>query len=102
MRPSKWKRLEGCKPCLTHDCKLHCCDHRYLTNQETAASETAAVMLEPVQGEGGYVVPPPGFMEGVRDFCDKHRILMIADEIQSGVFAMGHVKCKLCETSAIW
>lgn len=52
--------------------------------QETAASETAAVLIEPVQGEGGYVVPPPGFMEGVRDFCDRHDILLIADEVQCG------------------
>lgn len=42
------------------------------------------MLIEPVQGEGGYVVPPPGFMEGVREFCDRHGILMIADEIQSG------------------
>lgn len=53
--------------------------------QETSADETAAaVLIEPVQGEGGYVVPPAGFMEGVREFCDRHGILMIADEIQSG------------------
>lgn len=56
----------------------------YFFLQESAPSETAALMIEPVLGEGGYVVPPPGFMEGVRDFCDRHDILMIADEVQSG------------------
>lgn len=52
--------------------------------QQTAASETAALIIEPVQGEGGYIVPPAGFLEGVRDFCDRHGILMVADEVQTG------------------
>lgn len=60
--------------------------HRYITTigQETSADDVAAVLIEPVQGEGGYVVPPPGFMEGVREFCDRHHILLIADEVQTG------------------
>ncbi|CAN0257789.1 unnamed protein product, partial [Hapterophycus canaliculatus] len=57
--------------------------------QETSADETAAVLIELVQGEGGYVVPPQGFVRSVRDFCNKHGILMIADEIQSGAGRTG-------------
>lgn len=64
--------------------------------QQTAPSETAAVVLEPVLGEGGYVPPAPGLLQGIRDFCDRHEILFIADEVQSGfgrtgrMFAVDH------------
>ncbi len=56
----------------------------FLLKTQTAPSETAAVLVEPVQGEGGYVVPPPGFLKGLRRICDEHGILLIADEVQSG------------------
>jgi 4-aminobutyrate aminotransferase/(S)-3-amino-2-methylpropionate transaminase len=49
-----------------------------------APSELAAVILEPVLGEGGFIVPPRAFVEELRAFCDQHRIVLIADEIQSG------------------
>ena len=51
---------------------------------QTAPHETAAILIEPVLGEGGYVVPPKSFIEGLRDIADKHGILLIFDEIQSG------------------
>lgn len=51
---------------------------------QTAPSETAAVLIEPVLGEGGYVVPPRQFLKGVREICDHHGILLIVDEVQSG------------------
>jgi len=57
---------------------------RYLLLTQTAPEETAAMGIEPVLGEGGYVVPPSGFLEGLREICDEHGILLIADEIQSG------------------
>lgn len=50
-----------------------------------AAPETvAAIYMEPVQGEGGYVVPPKSFVKGIRQLCDEYGILLILDEIQSG------------------
>lgn len=50
-----------------------------------AAPETvAAIIMEPIQGEGGYVVPPKSFVKGVRELCDKYGILLILDEVQSG------------------
>ena len=55
-----------------------------LLKTQTAPSETAAILVEPVLGEGGYVVPPPGFLAGLRRICDEHGILLMADEIQSG------------------
>jgi 4-aminobutyrate aminotransferase len=55
-----------------------------LLKTQTAPEETAAVLVEPVLGEGGYVVPPPGFLKGLRRVCDEHDMLLIADEVQSG------------------
>jgi len=51
--------------------------------------ETAAIMIEPILGEGGYVVPPAGFFPALRRLCDKHGILLIADEVQSGIGRTG-------------
>jgi 4-aminobutyrate aminotransferase len=51
--------------------------------------KVAAVLLEPVQGEGGYIVPPDSFIPGLRQLCDKHGILIIADEVQSGIGRTG-------------
>lgn len=56
----------------------------YLLVTQTAPQETAAILIEPVLGEGGYVVPPQSFLKGVREICDRHGILLIVDEVQSG------------------
>jgi 4-aminobutyrate aminotransferase len=53
------------------------------------ASEVAAVLIEPIQGEGGYLVPPDGFLQGLRELCDRHGILLIFDEVQSGIGRTG-------------
>jgi len=51
---------------------------------QTSPAETAAILIEPVLGEGGYVVPPAEFLKGLRELCDKTGILLIFDEVQSG------------------
>jgi 4-aminobutyrate aminotransferase len=56
----------------------------YLLASQTAPQETAAILVESVLGEGGYVVPPVSFMKGLREICDRHGILLIFDEVQSG------------------
>ena len=56
----------------------------YLLASQTAPKETAAILIETVLGEGGYVVPPAPFMKGLREICNKHGILLIFDEVQSG------------------
>jgi len=55
------------------------------------ADEVAAVIVEPIQGEGGYIVPEDGFLQGLRAICDRHGILLIADEIQSGAGRTGRM-----------
>ncbi len=58
--------------------------------------EVAEIIVEPIQGEGGYIVPEEGFLERIRQICDRHQILMIVDEVQSGMgrtgklFALAH------------
>jgi 4-aminobutyrate aminotransferase len=54
-----------------------------------APEEVAAIFVEPVQGEGGYVVAPTNFMQELRRICDRHGILLVADEVQSGVGRTG-------------
>ena len=53
------------------------------------ANEVAAVLVEPIQGEGGYVVPPAGFFPALRQLCDRYGILLIVDEVQSGIGRTG-------------
>ena len=53
--------------------------------------EVAAIFIEPILGEGGYVVPPKSFLQELRRICDKHGILLVFDEIQSGIGRTGHM-----------
>ena len=53
--------------------------------------DVAAIIVEPIQGEGGYVVPASGFLKGLRQMCDQYGILLIADEVQSGVGRTGKI-----------
>ena len=53
------------------------------------ADEIAGIVIEPIQGEGGYIIPPPEFFPALRELCDKHGILLIADEVQAGMGRTG-------------
>ncbi len=53
--------------------------------------EIAAIVVEPIQGEGGYIVPESGFLQRIRDICDRYGILMIVDEVQSGMGRTGRL-----------
>jgi len=66
-------------------CNLHCARHLEDTFKRLVASEdVAAVIAEPVLGEGGFVTPPPEFFPIIMDICRRHGVLFIADEVQSG------------------
>ncbi len=53
------------------------------------AEDVAGLLVESIQGEGGYIIPPPGFYPALRDLCDRHDILLIVDEVQSGMGRTG-------------
>ncbi len=72
-------------------CGIFCVDtiEKDLFARHLDPKDVAAIFVEPVQGEGGYVLPPPGWLTAVRELCDRHGILMVADEVQCGVGRTG-------------
>ncbi len=61
--------------------------------EEAITPNTAAFLVEPIQGEAGVVVPPAGYLKEVREICTRHNVLMIADEIQTGLCRTGRMFC---------
>jgi 4-aminobutyrate aminotransferase len=94
-----------CKRCAYHlsygACGIECVNYmeRVLFRYEIRPDEVAAIFVEPVQGEGGYIVPPPEYLPMLQALCRRHGILLIADEIQSGFGRTG--KMFACEHSGI-
>jgi 4-aminobutyrate aminotransferase len=75
--------------CSEFNSNFKCCnspldEFEKVFKQLSAPEDTAAVIIEPILGEGGYVVPPKSFLKGIREICTKKNILMIVDEVQSG------------------
>jgi 4-aminobutyrate aminotransferase len=62
-----------------------------LFHTRVSAHDVAAVVVEPVLGEGGYVIPPDDFLPGLRRLCDRHGILLVVDEVQSGIARTGRM-----------
>jgi 4-aminobutyrate aminotransferase len=62
---------------------------KVLFTSNVPPQEVAGILIEPIQGEGGYLVPPDGFLQGLRALCDRHGIMLICDEVQSGVGRTG-------------
>ena len=74
-------------------CGLHCVEvlERDLFARQLDPRDVAAIVVEPIQGEGGYVVPPAEYLPALRQLCDRHGILLIADEVQSGIGRTGRM-----------
>ncbi|MFN7996830.1 MAG: 4-aminobutyrate--2-oxoglutarate transaminase [Bryobacteraceae bacterium] len=72
------------------ECSLHCATHLEDTFKRVVAAESvAAIIVEPMLGEGGFVAPPRGWLTAVQEICRKHGILLIADEVQTGFARTG-------------
>lgn len=54
---------------------------KWMLKMQTAPEDTAAIIIEPILGEGGFVAPPPDFLSTIRKHCDEHNIVMIMDEV---------------------
>jgi 4-aminobutyrate aminotransferase len=72
-------------------CGMACVDYikKYPLSKEVSGREVAAMFVEPVQGEGGYIVPPKEFIKGIREIADDNGMLLVSDEIQSGYMRTG-------------
>ena len=86
--PDAYRRPAGATP---DDCAAECL--RFIEHQLfvhlVSPDEVAAILVEPIQGEGGYLVPPHAFLQGLREIANRHGILLIADEVQSGMGRTG-------------
>lgn len=72
-------------------CGMECVDYirKYPLSKEVSPKEVAAIFMEPIQGEGGYIVPPKEFVKGIREIASDNGFLLVADEVQSGYFRAG-------------
>ncbi len=89
----------GCKSgCVSVDKAIK--ELKELLVQQTDPADTACIVVEPVQGEGGYIPAPPAFLSSLRELCDETGILLVADEVQTGygrtgtMFACEQFNCK--------
>jgi 4-aminobutyrate aminotransferase len=87
--PNPYRPILDCKPGEDYGEAVVRYIEDQIFRQIVPAEEVAGILLEPIQGEGGYIVPPPGFFPALRQLCDKYGILLIADEVQSGMGRTG-------------
>jgi 4-aminobutyrate aminotransferase len=86
--PDRYRCPIGSTADTCADACLSYIEHEIFTHL-VSPDEVAAIVVEPIQGEGGYVVAPDEFLEGLRALCTKHGILLVADEVQSGMGRSG-------------
>ena len=81
-----------CSPCAAGTCQRHgVAAIEELFARRLHPSDVGGLFVEPIQGEGGYVIPPAGFLPALRALCDRHGILLVADEVQSGIGRTGRM-----------
>jgi 4-aminobutyrate aminotransferase len=81
----------NCNACLTDACACVKFIEESLLQRTIPPDELAAIFVEPIQGEGGYYVSPPGFLPGLRELCDRVGALLVVDEVQSGMGRTGRL-----------
>ncbi len=79
----------GCQGCDNGECECVRQIEETVLRRIAPPDEVAAIFVEPIQGEGGYYVPPAGFLPALRALCDRHGFLLVADEVQSGMGRTG-------------
>lgn len=82
-------------------CELQCAKYleHVIRDPDTGATSPGSALIEPIQGEGGIVVPPDGYLQEVRRICTKYGLILIMDEIQTGFARTGRMFC--CENSGV-
>jgi len=86
--PAAWRDFDGDEARASETCLARL---RAMLDSVVPASGVAAIFIEPVQGEGGYIPAPAVFLRGLRQLCDEHGILLVADEVQSGYGRTGRM-----------
>jgi len=86
--PDRYRCPIGSSPDSCAEACIDYIEHQLFTHL-VSPDEVAAIVVEPIQGEGGYVVAPPAFLQRLRDLTTKHGILLVADEVQSGMGRSG-------------
>jgi 4-aminobutyrate aminotransferase len=86
--PSVWRDFDGDEARATEVCLARL---RSMLGSVVPASSVAAIVIEPVLGEGGYLPAPAAFLRGLRELCDEHGILLVADEVQTGYGRTGRM-----------
>lgn len=78
-------------PCEPDGCSLKCLEHleEYALNSISPAEDTAAIIIEPIQSDGGDIVPPANYLPALRELCDRYGILLVFDEIKAGLGRTG-------------
>lgn len=87
--PYAWAQRDADTGVRSHDPEETFAALELIFRHTVPASEVAAIFVEPVQGEGGYLVPPAEWLVRLRELCDRHGILLVADEVQSGAGRTG-------------